>query len=88
LYLDLFWHQTSPRESVHIIKGELSGEGPWRIADYRLRLLGCNHTDPELQDEFGDWQSYLQNHGDEYPPREQMIEIVQRLGATPYVSDN
>lgn len=83
LYLDLFWHQSSPDRAAHLLQGKLCGEGPWRIGDYRLRLLGCNHTDPHLQDEFGEWQNYLQNHGDEYPPRTQIIEIARRLGANP-----
>jgi hypothetical protein len=83
LYLDLYWHQSSPRQAAHLIRGTLSGDGPWRVGDARLRVLGCQHTDPHLQDAFADWQRYLQEHADRYPPRPQIIEIARRLGATP-----
>jgi len=28
LYLDLFWHQSSPDKAAHLIKGELQGGSP------------------------------------------------------------
>lgn len=83
LYLDLFWHQKTPDEAAHLLSGSPSGDGPWRIGDAVIRVLGCQHTDPHLQPAFSAWQSYLQNHGDEYPPRAQIIEIARRLGAEP-----
>ena len=83
LYLDLFWHQSTPEQAAHLLRGELCGEGPWRIADHRIRVLGCHNTDPHLADQFARWSQYLQSHPDECPPREQIIEIARRLGATP-----
>jgi len=83
LYLDLFWHQSTPQQAAHLISGELLGEGPWRIGEHRLRVLGCHNTDPHLADQFAAWQQYLQAHPDEYPPRRQIEEIAMRLGATP-----
>ena len=81
LYLDLFWHLRGPAEAAHLLRGELSGDGPWRVGDARIRLLGCNHTDPQLMDQFGPWQEYLEHRGDEYPPQAQILEIARRLGA-------
>lgn len=83
LYFDLYWHLSTPQETAHLIRGELCGDGPWRISGTRLRPLGCRNTDPLLQDAFTDWQQYLQAHADSYPPREQIIDIACRLGATP-----
>ena len=83
LYLDLFWHRSTPREAAHLLRGELSGEGPWRIGDYRLRVLGCHNTDPHLADLFATWQEYLANHAGDYPPRAQILALARRLGATP-----
>lgn len=83
LYLDLFWHQSTPDKAAHLITGDLSGEGPWRIADYRMRVLGCHNTDPHLADSFAAWQEYLQNNPDQYPPRPQIEDIARKLGATP-----
>ncbi len=85
LYFDLYWHLSTPQEAAHLIQGDLSGQGPWRIGDSRLRVLGCHNTDPHLQDDFIAWQKYLQSHADGYPPREQIIELARRLGALPQV---
>lgn len=83
LYLDLFWHRSSPDKAAHLIRGELSGDGPWRVGDAaRIRLLGCHNTDPHLQDQFGPWRAYLEERGDEYPPQSQILDIARRLGAT------
>jgi hypothetical protein len=82
LYLDLFWHRSTPREAAHLLRGELRGDGPWRVGDARLRVLGCHNTDPHLQVDFVRWQAYLRDHGDEYPPRAQIEALARRLGAS------
>ena len=82
LYLDLYWHKKTPREAAHLIRGALRGEGPWRIGDWRLQVLGCHNTDPHLQSEFAAWQAHLQSADAGYPPRQQLVEIARRLGAT------
>lgn len=87
LYLDPFWHQQSPDRSAHLIRGELRGDGPWRIADVTLRVLGCHNTDPELQSIHQAWSDYLK-HADDYPPREQILVIAGKLGATGIEDDN
>jgi hypothetical protein len=87
LYLDLFWHQRSPAEAAHLLRGELSGDGPWRVGDARIRLLGCHNTDPHLMDQFGPWREYLEQRGDEYPPQAQILEIAARLGARVATAD-
>jgi len=76
-------HQSSPDKAAHLIKGELQGDGPWRIDDYRIRVLGCHNTDPHLADEFAQWNDYLAANPNSYPPRQQIEEIAERLGAKP-----
>ena len=83
LYLDLYWHLSTPQQAAHLIRGQVQGEGPWRIGDSRLRTLGCANTDPHLQDDFTAWQRHLQANADSYPPRQQIVDIAQRLGASP-----
>jgi hypothetical protein len=83
LYFDLYWHQSTPRESAHLIRGVVHGDGPWRIGDKRLRTLGCRNTDPHLQDDFSAWQQHIDAHPGAYPARQQIIEIARRLGASP-----
>ena len=80
LYFDPFWHQQTPDQAAHLIKGELKGDGPWRIDGATIRLLGCQNTDPELQTLYSTWSDYLKTAHD-YPPLEQIHEIARRLGA-------
>jgi hypothetical protein len=83
LYLDCFWHLSTPDQSAHLIRGELTGEGPWRIGDAVIRVLGCHNTDPGLAVPHARWQEYLETRGvEEYPPPEQIRDIARRLGAS------
>lgn len=83
LYFDLYWHLSIPQQAAHLIRGQVSGEGPWRIGDTRLRTLGCHNTDPDLQGDFSAWQQYLHEHPDPYPTPRQIAEVARRLGASP-----
>jgi hypothetical protein len=80
LYLDPFWHQQKPDQAAHIIKGRLTGQGPWRIDGATIRVVGCQNTDPELQILNSAWSEYLQT-AEDYPPIEQVFEIARKLGA-------
>jgi hypothetical protein len=82
IYLDLYWHLSTPDRAAHLIEGELRGEGPWRAGNTVIRVLGCHGTDPELQPTFASWQHYLQTHPEAYPPRAQILEIARRMEAT------
>ncbi len=83
LYLDLYWHRASPKEAAHLLHGTISGDGPWRIGEHRLRTLGCQNTDPHLQNDHSAWLQFLSSNPDDYPPRAQIVDIARRLGATP-----
>lgn len=82
LYLDLFWHHSTPDQAAHLLPGTLSGEGPWRIGDNLIRVLGCHHTDPALQLQYLPWKEYLESHPSDYPERDQIHDIARRLGCT------
>ena len=81
LYFDLFWHHTTPEKAAHIVKGVLSGDGPWRIGDFRIRNLGCHNTDPHLIDQSLEWKHYLQSDENDYPPKQQIFNIAKKMGA-------
>jgi len=83
LYLDTFWHRSTPDRAAHLISGELTGEGPWKIGGCVITVLGCHDTDPDLAAPFAQWNEYLGSRGrTEYPPDEQIRDIARRLGAT------
>ena len=83
LYLDPFWHLGTPDQHAHIIHGELTGEGPWKIGGAVIRLLGCANTDPQLQEQALPWKEYLERESHNYPQREQLFNIARKLGALP-----
>ena len=83
LYLDIFWHQSTPDQAAHLIRGRLQGEGPWKIGDCVISVLGCQGTDPELQAPYALWRDYLHESGRrEYPSAEQIRDIARKLGAS------
>ena len=82
VYLDLFWHESTPDQAAHLIRGKLQGEGPWRIGNARIRVLGCGATDPHLQEQYLPWRDFLNQYPDRYPPEAQIMEIARRLGCT------
>lgn len=81
LYLDTFWHLKTPQEAAHLVRGKLRGNGPWRVGDVTVRVLGCPNTDPDLQHDHIAWRDYLEQHQSAYPPREQILEIARHMGA-------
>lgn len=80
LYFDLLWHMDKAR-GIHLLKGEISGEGPWKIADHIFYVLGCRGTDAELATEFSDWQTWRQQHPEEYPDERMVRRIAETYGA-------
>jgi hypothetical protein len=84
IYLDLFLHHKTPQEAAHLLQGELTGEGPWRIGDCVITVLGCHNTDPDLAEDFARWRTYLESEAAAagYPPPAQIRDIARRLGAS------
>ena len=76
-----FWHLQKPEEGIQLIKGWISGEGPWKIDGYVINVLGCHGTNAELASAYQQWQTYLQTSADDYPPPSLVTAIARRLGA-------
>ena len=81
LYFDLFWHGGDPAETIHLIAGEITGAGPWKIGASVVRVLGCQGTDAELADAWAQWSLYLNDCAEEYPPRALIYAIARGRGA-------
>ena len=80
LFFDVFWNQ-SDDSAIHIVKGSYKGEGPWKIGDAVINVLGCHGTDPELATLFSEWQMYMQMSADTYPSDEEIKKIAAAKGA-------
>lgn len=81
LYFDPFWNQRDIRESVHLIKGDLSGSGPWKIAEHVIQVLPCQGSEPELARQFYEWRDYLGMADNGYPSEDEIIYLAKKLGA-------
>ena len=79
---DLYWHLGAPDESIHVIRGETKGDGPWKVGDHVFNVLGCHGTNSELALAYDQWQSYLKGAGDDYPAPPLIAAIARRYGAT------
>lgn len=67
VFFEIFWNQLAEHLGIHFIQGEVTGEGPWKISDYVVTVLGCNGTNAELAEDFAQWEMYLQSPMNGYP---------------------
>lgn len=81
VYFDLFWHLGNPNKGVHFIDGIIKGDGPWKIGDAVVRVLGCHGTDGTLARRFDEWRQYITENADAYPPRPLIEAIARQYGA-------
>jgi len=81
VYFDLFWHLRNPHYGVHMAEGIIKGDGPWKIGDAVVRVLGCHGTDDAQARRFDAWRAYLAENLDTYPPRAEIEAIARRHGA-------
>ena len=81
LCFEPFWHLGQPDLTIYLLQGEVQGEGPWKVRDCVIRVLGCRGTDGVLAQRFSQWQSYLQEAGDAYPARPLIEAIARKRGA-------
>jgi hypothetical protein len=81
VYFDVYWHLGQPEETIHLVEGTLSGEGPWKIGEYVINVLGCHGTNAQLATAYQQWQTYLQTAAENYPPAPLVAAIARRMGA-------
>lgn len=80
VYFELYWHLQRPAAlGIHRLVGDIRGDGPWKIGDNVISVLGCHGTDAELATSFAEWQSYLEQGAPGYPGRA-AIQALARAG--------
>ena len=81
VWFELYWHLApNPNDKIHLLRGDLKGEGPWIIADTVISLVGCQGTDPEMAMQLSQWESYLLLNKTEYPGIETITQIAKQWG--------
>lgn len=81
LYLRPFWEQQPQGQQATVLKGELKGQGPWKIADAVISLVGCQGTDAELAQQLADWEFHLQNVGQNHYNVDDIRCLAKEYGA-------
>jgi hypothetical protein len=82
VFFEVFWNLMDVNEGVHFIAGEIKGEGPWKVGEYVIHVLGCQGTDPELAEDFSQWQSYLQTPMNAYPEPDEIREFAKSFAGS------
>jgi hypothetical protein len=83
LYFRPFWDQLPLAEGVPLACGDVRGEGPWKIGDAVVTVLGCQGAHPQQAEEFADWKYHLEQQGIRYPTREELLVIAVETGILP-----
>ena len=81
LYLEPFWTQQHPDHAFRRVEGALKGEGPWKIGEAVVTVLGCQGTDPAMAELYARWRTHMQQPGFEFPPRDRVEELARARGA-------
>jgi len=82
LYFELFWHVQRPAAAgIHLLRGAIEGEGPWRVGGAVIRVLGCLATDPGPADAWAAWQDYLAQGAPGYPDAAAIRALARAQGA-------
>lgn len=79
LYFELFWEK-DPQYSIHIIEGDITGDGPWKVGDCSFHILGCNHTHPQMCEMHSFWQQELLQNPGQFRGNE-IVKIALEKGA-------
>ena len=80
VYLEPFWQQKTEDKKAVVLKGKLSGDGPWKIGQAVISLVGCHNTDPELAQMLSDWEFHLQEVGSDYYQPEGIRSLAKQYG--------
>lgn len=79
LYFEPFWHQAAG--GVHLARGPVSGDGPWKVGDAVVTVTGCRGADPDMALQLATWQEYLTQCDGDYVERARLLETARRHGA-------
>lgn len=67
IFIAPFWNRLPPEQAFEVAPGPIKGDGPWKVGDAVISVLGCQGTDPILATEYAQWQIWLQTEGRDYP---------------------
>ena len=72
IYFRPFWDRLPLQEGIRFVAGEVRGEGPWKVGDTVVSVLGCQGTHPQQAAEFAEWQMYREQLAADYPDHDRL----------------
>lgn len=81
VFLPPFWEQKPEGDKATVIKGEVKGEGPWKIADAVISLVGCQGTDPVMAQMLAEWEFHVQSLPQDYFKPDDIRRLAREYGA-------
>ena len=78
MFFDLYWLESSS-PAVHIVKGKIKGEGPWKVGDAIVRVLSCG--DVELSMQWNNWQQHVLSVPGKYHDENAKLQLARQYGA-------
>jgi hypothetical protein len=79
LYFEPFWDAEGGRPGVHVVEGEIRGDGPWKVGDAVITVLSC--ADSALNMEWNGWRQALADPGAPYHDCEAVLAAARARGA-------
>lgn len=81
LVFELGWHAAESVEGlIHVLTGGVRGEGPWKVGDKVINILGCHGSDPDMALQWDRWQQRIGSDPN-YPSEPLVAAIARRFGA-------
>ena len=83
VYFRPFWDQLPRQEGIQLVSGDIRGEGPWKVGNAVISVLGCHGTDPEETTIYAQWQFHLEQLGGHYCTHAELEQIAREAGHLP-----
>lgn len=83
VYFRPFWDRLPVEQGICFVNGEVRGEGPWRVGEAMVTVLGCQGTHPEQAAEFAEWQMYREQLAADYPDADELWQLAEAAGILP-----
>ena len=79
VFFEIYWLETD-KPAVHVIKGDIKGEGPWKVGDAIVRVLSCGDT--ELSMQWNHWQQEVLAFPGKYHDEDARVDLARQYGAS------
>ena len=80
VYFRAFWDSMPLEAGIRFVPGEVRGEGPWKVGDAVVTVLGCHGSHPEQAGEFAEWQIHREQLAGNYPDRDSLLRMATDAG--------